>query len=491
MRFRMFAMVSTLALMPSLHAIAAPATPEQADKIAKGIESYIGSKPGLVTVKPNGESYDVTVDYSAYGKMSSSGNEFSLSPLHYKVSDSGGGKWSILMDEPVTGNFKFVSAAEPKQPSLEAKFNVQIKSVATYEESSGLFTESIADAKDMTLEESFSNPDGGVGNVQYTLRSMHQEMHAARQGDGVNAKMSGTMQDLVETINISGGNGTPPMAFTLSAAKGSQSADLKGMKIAPLKELVQFAVTHANDTNRKPLEDELRKLATQALPVFNRIVADTGMEQVTVETSIGQFKLDKATVNLAANGFVSNGEFSEGVAVEGLTLPPGLLPAFAVELLPQRVAFDVKLADFDLAEAAKVFIAEVDSSKASQPELDAKLAKVIVPSGKMTISTSTTEVSGKAYGVSLAGDMRVGPAVAPSGQGVIKAKGLDEIVKQLQSAPPEAGTAQAVAGILMAKGFGKVEGDSVTWNIEAQPGGAVLINGVDVSKLAGGPPQQQ
>ncbi len=43
----------------SASALAAPATPEEAGRLTGVFQAYLGEEPGVVTVTPTGESYDV------------------------------------------------------------------------------------------------------------------------------------------------------------------------------------------------------------------------------------------------------------------------------------------------------------------------------------------------------------------------------------------------------------------------------------------------
>ena len=72
----------------------------------------------------------------------------------------------------------------------------------------------------------------------------------------------------------------------------------------------------------------------------------------------------------------------------------------------------------------------------------------------------------------------------PAGKATVSAKGLDEVLKVIQAAPPEAGVQGGVAVIIAAKGMAKAGVDgALTWDIEGTPEAKVLVNGIDVNKL--------
>ena len=441
MKFSRLFIASSMLALSALDVYAAPATQEQASRIAAGIEGYLGAKPGLVTVKPNGDVYDVTLDFNAYKAVAATaGFSFELNPQIYKVTDTGGGKWKVESDQVINATFKVANAAQPQMPNLDAKVTAQWKSVSTYDEAAGIFTETSADLGNLVVDETLIDPSGQSTVIKYTAKAMHQDTKAVRQGNSVDITMSGTFDELFEDVSLPAKDGQAGFAFKLVAAKGTQSAEVKGMKLDAMKTIVQFVISHANDDpNMKKNLSEFRKLAAEALPLFDRLVADGSLKQLSVESSGIKVGADNITVNVGMNGLVANGEFGEGVVVEGLTLPPGLVPPFAQDLLPSKFALDFKVSDFNLADAAKIFVEEFDPEKQNNPELDAKLAAAVLPSGQLTLSTDATMVTGRDYEFSMSGKMKAGPTGTPSGSGVVNAKGLDAVVKSLQAAPPEAG----------------------------------------------------
>ncbi len=486
MKLRRIALALALSCGVSLPALAAPATSEQAAKISSGIEAYIGKTPGVVTVTPSGEQYEIKLDFAPlFAKGNKPDMKVEMSPVVMMATDQGGGKWQVNQDQALS-----LSVHVDKALDLTAKFGA-IKSTSTYDEAIGAFTQSATDVTDMIVDETFSSPEGAAGVVNYKLKSMHYELSAVAAGaEAIDGKFSATFEALEETFSMPIGAGAPPTPIKITAVKGTQAGDVKGMKLAPLKSILAFVIANASQDTLKGKEAEVRKMLNEAMPLFGSLATDATMEQLTVETPFGPVGINKAGVKIGMNGVVAAGEFSEGLTLEGLTLPPGLVPPFAVDLVPEKFAVDIKLSDFNLADAAAIFINEADWSKDKQsPEFDAKLLEAVIPSGAVTISTSSTGATAKVYDLSISGAMKAGPAAPPNGKATVKMKGLDEVVKAISAAPPEMGLQQAVAAILLVKGFGKADGDGLTWEIDAAPGGAILVNGVDVSKLGGAPAQ--
>ena len=225
-----------------------------------------------------------------------------------------------------------------------------------------------------------------------------------------------------------------------------------------------------------------------SLPLFDSISGTGKLEYIVATTPIGPVGLGNVGFAVDMNGVVADGALHESITAEGLTLPAGLVPAWAVGLVPDKFALDFKVADFDLAAPAKILIDNLDLANKDpiKPELQAQLLSAFLPKGAVTLSMGPSNITGKLLDVGFEGVMTAGPVGNPVGEATIKATGIDKVMEAIKSAPPEIGM-QAVAGLVAAKGMAKTEADgSLSWKIENTISGTVLINGIDVSKMGGG-----
>ena len=118
-------------------------------------------------------------------------------------------------------------------------------------------------------------------------------------------------------------------------------------------------------------------------------------------------------------------------------------------------------------------------------DLDQPLLQALMPRGNVTITLGPSQLLAKLYDLTADGSTTAGPVAMPTGQAMVKLRGMDETMAALQSAPPD--VQQMSAGLLLAKGLGKAEPDgSLSWKIEMTPAGAIMVNGADVSKMLGG-----
>jgi hypothetical protein len=99
---------------------------------------------------------------------------------------------------------------------------------------------------------------------------------------------------------------------------------------------------------------------------------------------------------------------------------------------------------------------------------------------------------------SLAAGALGGGAWAQAGRGAmdIQARGIEDVIKQLNAVPDNPRAQQAAIVLLLIQGLGKKQPEGgrtrYDYHVEAQPDGHILINGLDISVLiqaAGGKPR--
>jgi hypothetical protein len=463
-------------------ALALPATPEGAAKLTTDLQAYFTAEPGVVGVTPNGEAYDLKLDFNPlFAKHKGADFEGQISPLNMKVADQGGGKWQVTQDEGVSFKFKTLGA---EMTGTIAK----LSGISIYDEALGLFESGKSDIADFTFEQTTTAPGQQPIHSSTKMKSAHYETSASSAGSGADATAKMNIDGLAQEIAAPMQAGAPPMPITITTEKVTQDSTIKGLRAAPLKSLIAWAIANSGAPDINAKQPELKQRIVEALPMFDNLSGVVTYQNANVLTPIGPIGLAAATVNLGMSGLVQNGSLQETFSFEGLSLPPGLIPPFATDLVPQKLTVDFKLSDFNLADSAKMFVEQVDfASKADLPaELSAKLMAALLPSGAVTIATSGTSALAKAYDLKIDGSMKAGPAARPSGAATVSLKGFDEVVKALQAAPPQMGLQQAMGSLVVAKGMAKQDGDRLNWTIESTPAGGVLVNGIDVMKMGGG-----
>ena len=334
-----------------------------------------------------------------------------------------------------------------------------------------------------------NDPTSGTTDISATVKSVQiDQTGTAAANGGVDMVSKYAMANIVENINTAGKpeSGVPPVNLVINAANGTYDLNAKGFKSKPFLDLLAFFIAH--QTKELITKDQaiLKTSLKDGIPVWDNMFANVKLNTVTVASQFGQFAVNSIEAVGDVNGIAKEGKFREKVAFNGLTLPAALVPPWATKLVPKNVSFDFTVPGFDLATPAQLILDQLDFAK--EPPLpegfEQVLMPVFMPKGTVDITLNPTSVDNDIYSVKMEGSLAAGPAALPTGKAKISAKGLDEIMKIIQDAPPEAGVQQGAAVVLVAKGMAKAEADgSSTWNVESSPDGKVLVNGIDPTKL--------
>ena len=469
----------------STSALAAAASPEEAARLTGVFQTYLGQEPGVVTVTPAGEAYDVRLDFAPLiAKVKKPDFSAEISPVLMKLADQGGGKWLVTQDSPLS-----YSAKVPGQLDMLVKVGA-LKSSAVFDQNLSTFITSTADITDIVVDQTMTSPEATSMHVAYNVKAMHYETTATAAGaDAADSTFHMALSGMTETIGVPmSPSGGQPMDITVTAETGTQDGTITGFKAQAIYRLIAWFVAHPSEEAIKANQAELKTLLGAGLPLFTNVTATGTLQNLSVTTPVGPVGIASLGFDIGMNGVVADGMLHEGFRAEGLTLPPGLVPPFAADLVPQSFALDFKVTDFNLADSAKMFLEVMDLNeiKPTTPEEDAKLLTALLPKGKVEISMGPSKVTSKLYEVGFEGALTAGPVGVPVGVATVRAKGLDEVMKALQAAPPEM-AGQAIPGLIAVKGMAKTESDgSLSWKIENTISGGVLVNGIDVTKMGGG-----
>ncbi len=480
---------SLLFALPLLISVSQPAlaaaTDDEAARLTEVFQSYLGTTEGVVDVEPDGDDYTVTIDAAPlFAKAATTGTTISLTPIELTLTDKGDGKWDVSQEGPL----------EFKVDSKDAvSANVKIESYdweGVFDEKLGSFESATGEVKNASIVESVIDPTQGKIDISATIKNMAIEnTGSASANGGVDMSAKYTIEGFSETIITAGdaATGKPPLNIVVTAATGLYDASAKGYKVKSILDLVAFFVAHQSKELIIKDQTALKAIMSAGLPLFDNINGTGTFNTVSVSTPIGPIGMETLTIGADVNGIVKDGKFRESIAITGLTVPPAVIPPWATQLVPKDVTFDIQGSGFDLATPADAVMAALDFSK--DPPLPAGFENTLMPSllpkGTVDVVLNPTSISNDIYSISAEGTMAAGPMnPIPSGKGTVKAKGLDELMKIIQAAPPEAGMQSGASIIIAAKGMGKAESDgSFSWNIESAGDGKVLVNGIDVTQM--------
>ncbi len=158
-------------------------------------------------------------------------------------------------------------------------------------------------------------------------------------------------------------------------------------------------------------------------------------------------------------------------------------------MIPSSLNLDFTLDGVDLEAPVKLFIAQADLAKDPPipPESHLLYLPAFAPKNTIGFSLQNGLIGSPVYNITYDANFVINLSGFPTGKANIRMKGLDEVITKVQAAAAADPSAQqAMGGLVALKGFGKAEADgSMLWAIDVTPDAKVLVNGIDVSAMAG------
>lgn len=476
---------TTLFVLTSTAALSAPSTSEEAARLLALLQTYVGAEPGVVTVEPAGETYTVTFDFAPFiAKAASDSFSGTISPYVMTLTDNENGTWATSVDQAFSAEFTVVglSAMSYKMGS--------IKGTAVFDETLAAFSSSRTDFTDISITQVISIPNEPPTTSSTTATSGFYESSAiASTIKGVDSTVTYALTDYAQTMAMPSMTGGPTNDILINAEKYGATGEMKGFLPDAFYKLIAWFVAHPSKAAIDADQAGLKAVLTEGMPFFQNIDTTGAMENVTVATPAGVFAVDTLGIAVEANGLVSDGLFREAITVSGLTMPEGLLPDWSSDLVPTNFGIDVTGSGFDAAAPAAAFIAAFDLTKPEPVDsaTSAQIMASLLPSGAVDIALAPGSVSSEAYTLTYEGAMTAGPGGMPTGTAKVTLTGIEAVMAALQAGPPEM-TGQMIPMLGMAQGMAAPRADgALVWDIDASTPGALLVNGVDMMAMMGGP----
>jgi hypothetical protein len=487
-----------LIILASSTSVLAAATAEEAARIQKTFQAYLGSEPGVVTVTPAGEGYDIALDATPYIKKSAAaGFTATVDPYRFNAVPKGGGLWTVTGTGPYKASFEM-----PKISSFAMEIG-NMQWTGTYNDALLAFTDQNFDISKMTINQSSLDPQTGIGTNQVTaVEKMVGTGTATDGGNGLtDGQISMTMSGIITstTMNVPPemqSAGMPNFSYVANIAKGNYVSDMKGVNYKSVAELVAFFVANPGKDLLVPKQAEMKEKLLAALPFFAAIGGNTTFEGMTVDTGLGQFGVGSLGIDVSMNGATKDGKLAETFSFSGLTLPATVpLPPWSAGLVPTSFKFGFEASNFDLETPARKFVTEMDITKPDPvpPGSEAAYMAAFAPTNTIKLTLPPGEITAEKYSISYEGVMDISLAGGPPAvKATVRMKGIDAVIAQLQQAAADPTAQQGMAMLFAAKGIGKAEGDTTSWDITMSPDGKLLVNGTDMSAMMGAiaPPPQ-
>lgn len=472
-----------IGLISSGSALAESATEQGAKAIRDEIARYFGSKvieKGIVTIKPNGESYDVTYDISSsrFG-LPADGPQFSFGPFTARLTPQGGGKYAFEQNTPSLDFTYRAGKAGPQSELVQRLKNCSGKGV--YDPNAAQFTDQTMSCESaiLTMRSPIEDIDATMGKADFVVTGKRGEAGTA------DFNVTGDLLDLVETVTIKDpANPTPPMA--LRADRIHQNLTVNGFNSAPFgPALAYFAGRKTGDNGKAALEQARAKLKA-VLPLWKTLAAQIRYDNITVGTPRGIVGIATVDTNFASNGMVKDGTVGATLTMSGLSLPEGVLPDWAKPLVPEKATLNLNLTGLDLdALMGKMIDLGIDAKPPQPGAFRAEVMPLLLSERlKLTVDQSLVAAS---FDVKGQGETSLLPA--QRGKATVTAGGLDDVAAALGKAGVSApGPQRAAMGLAFLKGLAKTGPDGrLVWNVDFDS----LTRKVTVNGQAFGPGAQK
>ena len=473
------AILAVLPLIISSSAAFSEATDAGAAHLTEVFQTYLGTEEGVVSVVVDGEDYTLTLDAAPLvAKAAKAGGSASLTPLVMTLTDNGDGTWDVSQDQAVSMAFSLPGQADVKQEIAS------LKSESVFDEALMSFASAKGEMTGIKVTETITAQGQPPMSVDLAIASGTYEIAGtAGVSGGVDNTLSLTMSGLTESMTTPAEGGAPPMPITISADSLSVTGKIDGLRPDAFYKVLAWAVAHPDEAAMKADKAAMKTILQEGLPFFSMMSVTGSGKNVAVVTPMGNVRIADLGFGVDLNGVVPDGKFRESISVTGLSLPEGVIPAWAVPILPQKVSFDIQVTDFDAAAAATVALGLFDLPDGAKPDaaFDQAMMTALLPKGAVTIGMNPGAVSGDGYELTYQGSMVAGPDMSvPTGKATITLTGIDKLQAALAAAPDDI-KGQAMLGVGMAQGMAKPgDNGSLVWEIEASKPGSLSVNGTQM-----------
>lgn len=479
-RFGSFLLAAGLALPVLSLPVHAEATPEGAAELTAVFQTYLGKVDGVVRVAPEGEAYQVTLDVAPLVATAAPAGQapgLQATPFTFSLTENGDGTWAYAQDQAFSVHMTVEGALDL---SVAADSLVM---TGTFDPALMAFRDATTRAKGMTIDETVMQPGQPATTVHETIASLETTTtsKAAALG-GVDSQFTQTVTGIEEQVKVAAGPDTPEFAFGAKIARGTGTGDLHGLRVEPLLRLWVWAVAHPSSTAQAGDRAEVKALIMDSLPVFRDLSAGVTLEEMSLDTPVGEIGVAQVGVEVAANGVVADGKLREAFRFKGLTLPAGLVPDYAAPLVPQEIGLDLTVSDFDADGAARLVLAMLDLPEGQEPPagFDQSLLNALMPEGAVDVTLAAGGAKNDKVALTWQGSLRAGPAMPmPTGSAVVTLAGMDVVTAALQASPD--GGAQVLPMLGMAQAMAKPGADgALVWEIDAATPGSLKVNGTEM-----------
>lgn len=455
----------------------AEANAEGAARLLGVFQTYLGSTEGVVSVEVSGAAYTVTLDATPLANLAAdAGASFSLTPQVLTVTDNGDGTWGVSQDQAVTMSFGMPGEADVTQEIGSMTYE------GVFDEALMTFSSARGEARDIKSVQKMTDPTAGDVTTETSLASMTFDLTgAAAAAGGVDAVFAMAATGYSGTFNTPESPDMLAMSIGYSVDSLTQNGKTSGLRPEAIYKTLSWFVAHQTDEAMEANKGALKAILLAGLPIFDMTTGDITASGIKVASPMGEVAISQAMVTVELAGAVSDGKFREAIGLSGLTLPPGVVPDWALPVVPQEVRIDVQVTDFDARAGVTALLDLLDLPAGAEPDeaMNAQISAAFLPGNSITLGLMPSGLAGDGYELTVEGDMVVPMDMPiPTGKALITLSGIDKLQAALAAAPPEMqGEAMMMVG--MAQGMAKPgPNGELVWEIDASMPGMLSVNGM-------------
>ena len=470
------AILAVLPLVFTSSAALSETSEDGAAHLVEVFQTYLGTSEGVVSVEIDGDAYALTLDAAPLVAIATeAGGSASLTPMVMSLTDNGDGTWDVSQDQSLKFAFSIPGAADVVEEVGSMVWE------GVFDEALMTFTSGQGKMTDIKVTETISDPNSGEMSVDVTVASVTYDMTGgAGANGGADNTVNLTMTGLTETITTPASEGTPPIEISVALESLTETVTMKGLRPDTIYKAMAWFVAHPTEDAMKAGKVEMKTILQEGLPLFE-VMSGTGTAtNLTVASPVGPVSVAEIGFAIDLNGVVADGKVREAFTISGVTLPEGIVPPWAVPILPQKLSFDVQVTDFDPAAAAGLLLGLFDLTDGAEPDaaFDQTLLAALLPNKTVTIGLNPGAVTGDGYELTFEGSMVAGPEMPiPTGTALITLVGIEKLQAALDAAPDDI-KGQAMMGAGMALGMAKPGANGeLVWEIDASTPGSLSVNG--------------
>ncbi len=454
-----------------------PATPEGALELRAFFSrmlpaAFAGPRP-LIAVTPEGSDYLVTMDLSAVNDLiKGTGTSYDPATILYKLVEQDDGRWRTAVEQLPKIGFR----ARDSTGSLEFD---GFRQSAVIDPAIAWFLDGSTNAAKGTIKLATPKLDQTIN-----FGNLSADLATTAKGDG---SVSTTAKEEIADLAIAAngvGERNQPVNWSARIDKAQVDIGIDGLMSRKVFDAWSLVADHPDRADLAQHETEFKGLLKAIAAPGLKFAEGIEAKHAVVASAIGAVALGDVKYEVGAANLGPQSSVKIGVAVDGLSLPAGLAPANAADLIPSKLDLAVELRGFDLTAAANEAIADMHvggkGPLISDPD-GAKVAAALFGAGPLRIVIAPSHVVSKTLALDFNGVVQY-LANKASGSLTIHAHGFDTAMATVKGLEPDV-QEKALPVLAMAKGLAKTESDgALTWVLQVDDDRSIKVNGIPLGK---------